>query len=41
MAARVVALVEHPAPEGGERGSRRARPGEPLPLGLEADAGDR
>jgi hypothetical protein len=41
MAARVVALVEHPAPEGGERGSRRARPGEPLPLGLEADDGDR
>ena len=40
MAARVVALVEHPAPESGERGSRRSPPGEPLPLGLEADDGD-
>ncbi|HEV3401535.1 MAG TPA: hypothetical protein VG078_06900 [Acidimicrobiales bacterium] len=41
MAARVVALVEHPAPEGGERGSRRGSPTEPLPLGLEAHDGDR
>lgn len=40
MAARVVALVEHPAvehpaPEDRERSSRHAPVGEPLPLGLE------
>lgn len=35
MAARVVALVEHPAPVAGERASRRPPPGEPLPLALE------
>lgn len=41
MAARVVALVEHPAPLGSEKGSRRASSGEPLPLGLEDHDGDR
>ncbi len=41
MATRVVALVEHPAPAGDERSSRRAPPGEPLPLPLEAGEGDR
>ena len=37
MAARVVALVEHPAPAGAERATRRAPPGETLPLTLEGD----
>ena len=41
MAARVVALVEHPAPAGGEKPPRRAPSGEPLPLGLEGDDGER
>ncbi len=39
MAARVVALVEHPAPTGGERAPRRSPAGEPLPLALEGDGG--
>jgi hypothetical protein len=39
MAARVVALVEHPAPTGAERSSRRSPPGEPLPLTLEDGGG--
>lgn len=37
MAARVVALVEHPAPESGERSPRPRPPSEPLPLGLDDD----
>jgi hypothetical protein len=39
MAARVVALVEHPAPTGAERAARRRAPGDPLPLGLEGEEG--
>ena len=35
MATRVVALVEQPAPESGERSARRHPPSEPLPLGLD------
>ncbi len=38
MAARVVAMVEHPAPAGSERAPRRPVGGEPLPLGLEGDS---
>jgi exopolyphosphatase/pppGpp-phosphohydrolase len=39
MAARVVALVEHPAPVGGERTPRRPPPAEPLSLALEEEHG--
>ncbi len=40
MAARVVALVEHPAPTGDDK-RRRAPTGDVLPLALEGDDGDR
>jgi hypothetical protein len=39
MAARVVALVEHPVSEGGDKPSRHAPGSEPLPLGLEDSGG--
>lgn len=39
MAARVVALVEHPAPEGTERPARRPAGSEALPLDLEGEGG--
>lgn len=41
MATRVVALVEQPAPESGERPPRRHPPSEPLPLGLDEDPNGR